>query len=312
MSRRSNRDDGLREITAEELACASADDLEADDEYLAALAKLRAAEESDARARAAAAELARIRREQAVLRLTDYVYPDVIGGGRSSTGHPSEGTDLVVGSSPAQLLANVMATFGNSPESFPHGCAIALIPVRLWPIAIRPSPDGKASFGIKGEPFIGRWTTDPNTGARAFVPTRREDGSRLTNWILGQTRINGSYASAHAYHPGQKKVLPLSLTAFATVSVNPYNSDPNEAADHLDRSAQWERWSSVGDGRITRTEKAGLILADIEDPPFIPTDQLTSSTASESRADAPGHGSPADAVSDALDGTPFDPHNSTP
>lgn len=310
MSRRSRvRDDELREITAEQLACASADDLEADDEYLAALAELKAAEDAHKAQLAAEAELARIKRENALARAAAHVYQDVIGSNRYSTGHPSEGADLVVGSSPAQLISNLTAAFGTSQEPFPHGCAIALVPVRLWPVAIRPSPDGKSSFGIKGEPLIGRWTINPATGAREFVPTRRKDGTPLTNWILGQSRINASYASVKAYHPGHRDVRPLSITAFATVSVNPYTPNPDETTDALDRSAAWERWSSVGDGRIARTEKAGLILADIEDAPFIPSHQLTSSTAGESRSDTPGHGSPADATSDALDGTPQDPHN---
>lgn len=246
---RSSRTDGLNEITEAELRQQSESDSDYDltPQEIAELEALKNAESLKKELEETRRELSRVRARAAAERLERLVYVDIVGGGSNATIHPGDNFDLVVGANPAQLLANTKATFGDSNASFPDGL-IAFIPVRIWPIAVQPTEQGV--LGIKGRPFL---------------PFAGRSGQPPRNLIVGQTRVQQSYMAVTILLDGHK--IPVSLTAMATINVNPFQPDPNRVADSLDRSASWERYSKVGADTNRDTDTPSTM----DEPAFIPS-----------------------------------------
>lgn len=251
MSGRQTRADNLRELTLDELRASEAAGSELDDEYLAALASLKAAEDLQKELAQAKQELAAERRTRRRAQLAALIYEDTIGTGTSATAHPSEGLDIVVASDLSSLLANIQAQINN--EAFSQG-PIAFIPVRIWPLAVQPSEDGKDSFGIRGNPCLSI--------------TDRKTGEPIPNRELGRTRIQASYATVQAIVDGRP--IFVSLSGMARIAVNPFGGlDPDDMVRRLDRNARWDRWSnSVAE--VVRGP-SGEPIQDDEGPPFIPS-----------------------------------------
>lgn len=243
------RDDHLEELTPEELQAQELLDQGVIDDTEAELLRMAGATDAERRKREAAeAETNRLKRELARRDAERLVYIDVIGGGRNATTHP-DSMDLIAGSSPAQLLANLKIAFGGDEDPFAEG-PIVLVPVRIWPMAIQPSPSG--NLGITGNPQL---------------PFNDKDGNPIPNLVLGMTRIQQSYASVKALVEGHR--IPVSLTGMATINVNPFNRDPNAVADNLDRSARWTRYSSNGADTNNDTDTP----SSMDTPAFTPSEQ---------------------------------------
>lgn len=171
-------------------------------------------------------ELAAARRASQIQLLKDRCIRDTVSSSDNSI-HPDE-LDLIVGTSPAQLLSNLRSLLGTSDQPFAGG-SLALIPVRLWPMAIQPSPNGEN--GHRGKPTF-------QLGDRT-----------LPNLLCGATSINQSYASHRVYNPLTGKAEDISLTAFASVSVNTVSSLP-EIQDRLSRTSSRSKFRDTGDAGI--------------------------------------------------------------
>ena len=251
MSGRQGRADDLRELTLDELRAAEAGSDDFDEEYLKALSALKTQEELQARLDAVEADLRKARAEARRARLSNLIYEDSIGTGTSATAHPSEGLDIVVASDLPQLIANIKALINS--EAFSEG-PIAFLPVRIWPLAVQPTEDGKESFGIRGNPELNL--------------TDRKTGAPIPNYELGRSRFQGSYACVEVLVNGHPQL--VSLSGMARVSVNPFGGlDPNTLTARLDRTAKWDRWSN-SDPEIISTP-SGAPAQDDEGPPFIPS-----------------------------------------
>lgn len=251
MSGRQGRADNLRELTLQELRDAETTSDSLDDEYLAALASLKAAEDLQKELAQVKHELAVERKTRRQAQLESLIFEDIIGTGTSATSHPSEGLDIVVASDLSALIANIRAQINN--EAFSQG-PIAFIPVRIWPVTVQPSEDGKSSFGIRGNPCL--------------TITDRKSGEPIPNRELGRTRVQGSYAVAQVLVDGRPCF--VSLSGMARVAVNPFGGlDPDDITGRLDRTARWDRWSnSVAE--VVRGPD-GTPQQDDEGPPFIPS-----------------------------------------
>lgn len=264
MSGRQGRADDLRELTLDELRAAEAGSDDFDDEYLKALSALKTQEELQARLDAVEADLRKARAEARRARLSNLIYEDSIGTGTSATAHPSEGLDIVVASDLPQLIANIKALINS--EAFSEG-PIAFLPVRIWPLAVQPTEDGKESFGITGFPIVGQYK-DKRTGQLMGGLTDRNTGEPIPNYELGRSRFQGSYACVEVLVNGRPQL--VSLSGMARVSVNPFGGlDPNSLTARLDRTAKWDRWSN-SDAEIIQGS-SGTPAQDDEGPPFIPS-----------------------------------------
>lgn len=251
MSGRQQRADNLRELSLDELKAAERAEPDFDDEYIRSLEAIRAAETLERELSEARRELAAERKARREAQLTALIFEDIIGTGTSATAHPSEGLDIVVASDLTQLIANIRAQINES--CFTQG-PIAFLPVRIWPLAIQPTEDGKESFGIRGNPYLS--LTDRNTG------------QPLRNLELGRSRFQGSYSVVQVSVDGH--VQDVSISGMARISINPFGGlDPDALCARLDRTARWDRWSGHSSSEIVNTPDGPA--EDDEGPPFIPS-----------------------------------------
>lgn len=119
--------------------------------------------------------------------------------------HPNE-LDIVVGTSPHQLLSNmstILSRFCAGSLHTPFGFQLALIPVPIYPATVQDKPRPNAAINPRTQqPYV--------------------------NHTLGESRIQASYATCTVLHDG----IPteLSLSGFARLSLNTRSLGPNNAS----------------------------------------------------------------------------------
>lgn len=212
------------------------------------------AKAAQSKAAATEAEKARFMAELTQLRIKSDCLPTTIGGYNGV--HPHE-MDLVMGTSPHQLLTNVYAQFGK--EKSPFKRPIVLIPVEIWPDAVQPDNRPTLSLVDKNNAW--------GNGADEPCP----------NYQVGTTRIQETYLSVPIRVAGINRT--VSLQGMAVLNIHPFSPfSPDDVRDRLDR-------------RESRTtfSKHGGVASDsaLEDGTgtFIPSHATIPTTAQESRPD---------------------------
>jgi hypothetical protein len=146
------------------------------------------------------------------VRLRNATVPLVIGGPQGV--HPDE-LDLVAGTSPHQLLANLEALIGRSTAPFPT--PLVLIPCPLWPRALQP-PERPFHLDRAGNPAVDR------------------DGNKIPNLQVGRVNILESRLSLPIRIAST--TVPVSLSGMAILSVNRFDGlHPDAVLARIDRRA---------------------------------------------------------------------------
>lgn len=167
------------------------------------------------------AKLIKAQREAVMAKLRNNCTDTIIGGTDANSVHPYE-LDLVCGTSPAQLLANLQHQFGESHEGF--GCPVVLVPVPVWPMAVQNQRNPFSPLVYRDGP---------------------KKGQPIPNYDVGRTFIRETQLGLDIIVEGIRR--HISFNGMAALSVNMI-ATPDDVRDRLAKREARDQFQVTGYG----------------------------------------------------------------